>query len=89
MKPTTALTILACTFLGSFAYSQYHLSDRIEVNRLKVEKETAAGRAWMKTTTAQLDRIHSGVEQLTGETLELVQRIDNLESRITHLETAQ
>lgn len=89
MKPATAITILACTFLGSFTYSQYHLAQRLTESRDRVEASAQQGAQWMEDTTARLDQIHAGIESLTGDTLELAARIDDLNDRITHLETVQ
>lgn len=75
--------------LGAFGIGQYHLAQRLEDSRARVEQESAQGREWMEQTTAQLNQIHEGIERITGDTIELAQRIDGLSTRITTLETTQ
>lgn len=81
------LTILF--LLGALGFGQYHLNQRLEHIRAEAQHSGEINRQRMASTTAQLDQIRDGVERITGDTLELANRIDGLSDRIIPLEANQ
>ncbi|MGL4505018.1 MAG: hypothetical protein ACRCUF_04710 [Aeromonas sobria] len=81
------LTILITSSIIGLAHWSAERSVAAKAEQL--EQAAQRGKDWMRDTTAKLDTIQVGIEQITGETVELAQRIDNLATRVTTLEVTQ
>ncbi|MGL4755244.1 MAG: hypothetical protein ACRCXB_23030 [Aeromonadaceae bacterium] len=71
---TIATTVILTLGIGALARAPEDAAERA-----RLEQAASDGRAWMEDTTAQLEAIREGVERITGDVVELAQRVDKLE----------
>lgn len=80
MKRTVIGTTVALTIF-LIGITQWRADVAVAAERARWEQANAKAGVWMEATTAKLERINAGVERITGELVEIAQRVDNLESR--------
>lgn len=74
----TVITTITLT-LGAMSFiAQEDLADRNESLKAAAER----GRVWMEETTTKLDQIQAGVEQVTGDTVQLSKQVEAMADRM-------
>ncbi|APU01186.1 hypothetical protein [Aeromonas phage 32] len=74
----TTLSLL----IGFFAFTAWSADQSLALREAELAQAAQSGRAWMADTTAKLEATLAGIEQITGETLQLSQRVDDLADRL-------
>jgi hypothetical protein len=84
MRPDTASTIItsAALTVAIVAFFGWSSHQSVMDREAKLSQAAIEGRAWMGDVTTKLDRIHTGVQRLTADTIELTRQVDDLNERM-------